>query len=212
MTLPTDVAFRSNAKSSIFAPRPKTTSPLPEPRDMDILVILLILIGAALAAFMIYGYSLPAKWTVAASQEIPCDQEGLFHYLNEIRNWEEWTIWNREAESKFEFTYEGPASGTGATQKWKAARQSGRIQLRETEFPERIAFVFTFGQGQHAMQGHLHLLPRGGQATELSWTTEGDAGSLPARRIMAKMLAPYMHKDFQRSLERLKGIMARRTA
>jgi hypothetical protein len=179
---------------------------------MDILVILLILIGAVLAAFMIYGYSLPAKWTVAATEEIPCDQESLFHYLNEIRNWEEWTIWNREAESKFEFTYEGPAIGLGATQKWKAARQSGRIQLRETEFPDRIGFLFTFGQGQHAMQGHLHLRPRGSQSTALSWTTEGDAGSLPARRIMAKLLAPYMTKDFQRSLARLKDIMAQRPA
>jgi hypothetical protein len=179
---------------------------------MNILVILLILIGVALTVFLIYGYSLPAKWTVTATEDIATDHESLFHYLTHIRNWEEWTIWNREAESKFEFSYEGPVSGNGATQRWKAARQSGRIQLRECNFPETIHFMFSFGQGQHAMLGHLRLLPRGASSTALSWTTEGDAGNVPSRRIMAKMLAPYMHKDFQRSLERLQGIMARKAA
>jgi hypothetical protein len=179
---------------------------------MDILVIVLILVGVVLAAFMIYGYRLPAKWTVSASEEIPCDQESLFHYLSTIRNWEEWTIWNREADSKFTFRYEGPPSGSGATQHWKAARQSGRIQIRDCEFPEKIGFLFTFGQGQHAMLGQLLLLPHGPASTKVQWSTEGDAGNLPARRIMARMLAPYMQKDFQRSLARLQGLMATRNA
>jgi Polyketide cyclase / dehydrase and lipid transport len=179
---------------------------------MDILVVILILIGVALTAFLIYGYRLPAKWTVSASEEIPSGQAELFQYLSTIRNWEEWTIWNREAESKFEFSYEGPASGSGATQRWKAARQSGKIQIRTCEAPDRIGFLFSFGQGQHAMSGQLTLLPRGSASTLVSWTTEGDAGQVPSRRIMARMLAPYMQKDFQRSLSRLQGIMAAQAA
>jgi Polyketide cyclase / dehydrase and lipid transport len=182
------------------------------PCTMDILVIFLILIGVALAAFLVYGYRLPAKWTVSASEEIPRGQEDLFQYLSTIRNWEDWTIWNREAESKFEFAYEGPASGSGATQRWKAARQSGKIQIRTCEFPDRIGFLFSFGQGQHAMVGELRLVPHGSGSTRVFWTTEGDAGQIPSRRIMARMLAPYMQKDFQRSLSRLQGIMSAQAA
>lgn len=175
---------------------------------MSFLVIGLIVLGVAVVIFLLYGYSLPGKWIVQAQMEIPAEQEKLHVYLCTIRNWEEWTIWNSEGNSQFKFSYEGPSMGPGATQNWKAGRQMGRIQIRNCESPERIAFLFSFGHGHHVMEGHLDLKPRG-RSTEVTWTAKGDAGKVPAKKIMAKMLMSYMQKDFQRSLERLKDVMSR---
>jgi hypothetical protein len=171
-----------------------------------VLMVILAVFALALMAFMVYGSRLPAKWEVKETIQIRADRETLYDYLNNIENWEKWTIWSKEVNPSFEFSYEGAKSGTGATQCWKAKNQFGKTKICGGERPETIKYMFTFGHGHHMMKGCLTLRPRGAE-TEVCWMAHGDAGSNPARKIMAKMMAPYMRKDFERGLERLKGIM-----
>jgi hypothetical protein len=162
--------------------------------------------GVAVAAFLLYGSRLPAKWEVIETLTIRADRERLFDYLNCIQNWEHWTIWSKEVNPSFEFSYEGEKSGTGATQCWKANRQFGKTKICSVQRPEKIAFMFTFGHGHHMMKGCLTLRPRGAE-TEVVWAAYGDSGNNPTRKIMARMMAPYMKKDFERGLQRLKTII-----
>jgi hypothetical protein len=175
-----------------------------------VLMAILGVFGLALVAFMVYGSRLPAKWEVKETILIRADRETLYDYLNNIANWEHWTIWSKDVNPSFEFSYEGAKSGTGATQCWKAKNQFGKTKICGGERPETIKYMFTFGHGHHMMKGCLQLRPRGAE-TEVSWMAYGDAGGNPARKIMAKMMAPYMRKDFERGLLRLKGIMEQAT-
>lgn len=169
-------------------------------------ITLLVVGGLGLAGFLLYGSSLPSKWEVVESIQIRADRETLYDYLNCIENWEKWTIWSKEVNPCFEFHYEGARSGTGATQCWKAKNQFGKTKICGGERPEQIRYMFSFGHGHHMMKGCLSLRPRGAE-TEVLWKAYGDAGKSPARRIMARMMAPYMQKDFERGLARLKHIM-----
>jgi hypothetical protein len=173
---------------------------------MAILITLLCLFGALIITFLVYGFSLPAKWSIQASELVGMDQANLHAYLNEIRNWEEWTIWNKENASKFEFSYEGPMSGPGATMIWKTPKQTGRTQIRSLKDTQMIGLLFSFGNSQHSIESNIELRPRGPE-TEVVWSASGNAGDQPARRIMAKMFMPYMRKDFETSLKRLRARM-----
>lgn len=170
---------------------------------MDFWVITAIILGGIIFLFLIYGLLQPRKWEVSESATINSTPELLFPYLNRIRNWEEWTIWNRESNQQFEFEYEGPEEGEGATQLWKARKRKGSTKITGGVFNKRIDYTFSFGVGQHRMSGFLELLPVE-QQCKVTWTMKGDAGDSPAGRIMAKMMKPYMQKDLQRSLERLR--------
>ncbi|MEM7040817.1 MAG: SRPBCC family protein, partial [Bacteroidota bacterium] len=113
---------------------------------------------------------------------------------------------NNEENPNFEFEYEGPDSGSGATQCWRAKKQFGKTKICKGERPEFIDYLFYFGHGHHKMKGRLELKPRGSE-TEVCWSTAWDAGKNPSKRIMAKMFHAYVHKDFQRGLQRLKKVM-----
>lgn len=164
-----------------------------------------ILLGGLIFLFYIYGLLQPKKWEITESIQVDAEPATLFPYLNTIRNWEEWTIWNRENNEKFDFRYEGPEQGAGATQHWTARKRKGATTITGGTFNKQIDFTFAFGQGQHRMHGHLALVPRDG-GTKVSWHMRGNAGDSPAGRVMAKMMKPYMQKDLQRGLLRLQGI------
>lgn len=171
---------------------------------MDFWVITAIILGGIIFIFFIYALLQPRKWEVTERALVASDPETLYPYLNHIRNWEEWTIWNRESNEKFSFEYEGPEEGPGATQHWRARRRDGRIQLTGGTFNKRIDFKFSFGKGRQVVPGHIALVPKEG-GTEVTWTMNGDTGDSPAARVMAKMMKPYMQKDFQRSLAKLQS-------
>jgi hypothetical protein len=171
-----------------------------------LLIVFLATFGLLVVGFLIYGSKLPSKWEVAETIVIRADRETLYDYLNAIENWEKWTIWSKEVNPSFQFSYEGAKSGTGATMCWKAKNQFGKTKICGGERPEQIKYMFSFGHGHHMLKGCLTLLPRGAE-TEVVWKAYGDAGNNPSRKIMAKMMIPYMQKDFEGGLKRLKVIM-----
>lgn len=175
---------------------------------MNIWIWVLIFLGAGLFIFMIYGLLLPGKWKVETSILLKADQEKLWAYLNTVRNWEEWTIWNRESNENFSFSYEGPEEGKGATQNWKARRRKGHTVILGGENPNQIDYEFGFGAGQHRMCGTI-ILESVGTDIKVIWNMAGDAGPSPNRRIIVRMMRSYMEKDFERGLQRLKEITQR---
>lgn len=178
---------------------------------MDTLTVVMICIGALLFLYMVYGLLLPRKWEVKESAVVDANQTQLFTYLNTIRNWEKWTAWNNEAKSGFKFSYEGPESGEGAVQTWTAKRRKGETSILGGTSPDQIDFQFKFGKGQQKMKGSLLLIPEGSQ-TKVEWSMGGDAGDNSSYKMMAKMMKPYMARDFQEGLSRLQGIASSWTA
>lgn len=172
---------------------------------MDNWTIVLICFGAFLFLYFIYGLLLPRKWEIKESILINADQETLYNYLNHIRNWEKWTNWNSESKANYKFVYEGPESGEGAMQKWSVKRRSGKTTFTGGTEPSRIEFQFTFGQDKQRMDGLLELTP-GDEGIRVDWSLKGDAGDNPSQKMTAKMMKPYMSKDFRAGLDRLQKI------
>lgn len=170
-----------------------------------ILIIFLSVLGLAIVAFLLYGNSLPETWEVKATKTIHSNREFLYDYLYCIKNWEKWTIWSHDVNPAFEFKYEGSESGPGATQCWKAKNQFGKTKICDGDRPNQIRYMFSFGHGHHLMKGVIELRPRGCE-TQVIWSSKWDSGKNPGRRIMAKMMVPYMQKDFERGLDRLEKI------
>ena len=172
---------------------------------MNYWTIGLIIFGGILFLYYIYGLLLPRTWEVKESMLIPAEGQQLFDYLNRMRNWEIWTHWNNESKMGFKFSYDGPESGEGSTQKWSAKRGKGETKITGGQAPDRIDYQFSFGKGKQVMEGKLELAPEG-DGVRVDWTVAGQPSDNPSIKITAKMMRPYIAKDLRRGLERLQGI------
>lgn len=171
-----------------------------------IVIILLATFVVVVVGFVLYGAKLSPKWEVSATKLVAAEREILFDYVNNIENWERWTVWSKDVNSNFEFTYEGARIGTGATQCWKAKGHTGKTKICGGERPDQLRFMLTFGHGGHMVKGCL-MFKTAGMETEVTWRMHGDSGNNPSKKIMAKMMAPIMRRDMEGSLARLKTVM-----
>ncbi len=172
---------------------------------MDNWTIALICFGGFLFLYVVYGLLLPRKWEIKESILVVADRDKLFDYLNHIKNWEAWTNWNSGSKIAYEFSYEGPEAGKGATQKWTARKRYGQTEIKGGNQPERIDFQFVFGKGQQRMDGSLNLVPEA-EGIRVDWLLEVDAGENLNSKITAKMMKPYIIKDLKAGLDRLQKI------
>lgn len=165
--------------------------------------IILLSLGAILVLVLAYGWSLPTRWCVEERISLKASRETIFAYLNDLRNWEKWTIWNKEENPHFIFHYRGPASGPGAQQCWKNGKSYGSTKIISAHPSERIEYLLVFKHANSSMKGEFEILPRGG-TTEVVWQLKGDVGKNPIKRIMTRFFMVYMHRDCHRCLLQLK--------
>jgi len=175
---------------------------------MDFWVISAIVIGAILFIYLIYALLQPGEWEVISEVDVGSDRERLHDYLNRIRNWQSWTAWNEDSPHGYSYKYEGPETGEGATQLWKAGRQKGVLKITGGTAPDSIEHRFRFGKGSNQMKGEISLAEGEEGKTAVKWRIEGKAGDNPSLRLMAKLMKPYMQKDLDTGLSRLKDIVA----
>lgn len=173
---------------------------------MDLIYIILLSLGAIAFLLLAYGWNLPSKWCVKERISLQASREEIFEYLNDLRNWEKWTIWNQTENPNFIFHYRGPTTGPGAQQCWKNGKQYGSTKIVSAKPSEHIEYLLVFKHANSHLQGEFEILPRGG-TTEVVWNLKGDAGKSPVRRIMTKFFMVYMHRDCHRCLEQLKTMM-----
>ncbi|MEM1000615.1 MAG: SRPBCC family protein [Bacteroidota bacterium] len=170
------------------------------------LAIILPIIGAILASGVLYAWMLPPQWRVEERISIQAPQELLYDYVNFLPNWEQWTIWNKREDENFIFHYLGAESGVGAQQCWKNGKQYGSVKITDANSPEGINYILVFSHANSHMKGTFAFLPRGG-TTEVVWCMYGDAGNSPYKKVLAKVLMGYVHRDCARGLKQLKKIM-----
>lgn len=173
---------------------------------MNWLTILLLILGGISALFLIIGFALPAKWRIEESIDIRIPQDEVFRFVATIKNWEQWTTWNRRMNENYVFSYEGPSYGSGARQTWKLKGNGGSLEFQKTDPPGLIEYELNMGKGGIPMKGSLSFENLGEQ-TRVVWASWGENKTNPAGRILMKLFSPYMRNDFKQGLVRLREIM-----
>ncbi|HHG85064.1 MAG TPA: hypothetical protein ENJ82_10000, partial [Bacteroidetes bacterium] len=154
---------------------------------MSVLAIILLVLGALLLVLCLIGWSMTSRWKLEERIMIRAAREPLYDYLNELTNWEEWTIWNKQDNPNFIFHYRGPKEGKGAQQCWKNKGHYGTTKICGCQRPACIEYMIAFGGAKSHMTGTLQLLPRG-TSTEVVWSISGDAGVNPFKRIFVRLM------------------------
>jgi len=126
----------------------------------------------------------------------------LFPYLNSLKQWPEWTVWDQQHPQR-QTEYSGPDAGVGATSRWRGEEGRGVMKIMQSERNRLVAYTVLFNGGEYRAEGTLTLLPEG-EATRVVWSAAGEAGRNPANRYFALFQGYRIGGDLADSLELLK--------
>ena len=126
----------------------------------------LTLLALAAAAAAVFVSTRPSEFRIERSVMIDAPRPIVFGNLDDFRRWVAWSPWEK-LDSAMQRTYDGPASGPGASYHWRGNSDvgEGRMTILASEPPLRL--------------GHV-LAPQDPRALELIRRTRAE---LPGARV-----------------------------
>lgn len=92
--------------------------------------IFLLLLLAAIAVSVYIGTQ-SSDFDIQRSKVIAIDQQALFNYVDEYKNWEDWGPWAEEDKS-IQYTYSDKTKGVGASYSWVGKDGNGKMNTVKT--------------------------------------------------------------------------------
>tara|TARA_B100000586_G_C19896083_1_gene337062 strand:+ start:125 stop:646 length:522 start_codon:yes stop_codon:yes gene_type:complete len=155
-------------------------------------------ISALLITLILIGFLRPALWSAESSIEIAVEPIVIFPYLNDLNNWDEWTIW-----SDIESELTEPSHGKGAKRQWTDENfGSGSIVIVESDLPHSLRYEVTIDSGAQ-IYGEF-LLTELSKGTLVTWRENGNLGTNPLMSYLAKRIGASQAKQMQSGLEGLR--------
>lgn len=170
------------------------------------LKIVLIVLALALVLLLAFAATRPAKFHIERSVAIAASPAAIFPRLNDLRLAHEWAPW-RDKDPQAVYTFDGPASGVGASQSWSGNGDigAGRQTIVESRANERVRLRLDFEKPFAATCTSDQVLRAEGGQTIVTWTMDGD------NNYLAKLMCLFMNQDkmigteFEKGLGRLKA-------
>src|SRR5207247_10632717 len=70
----------------------------------------------------------PSEYSVTRSVAIAAPPDAVFPHVNELKKWAVWNPWEK-IDPAMKLTYEGPASGVGASYAWVGNSKAGEGRM-----------------------------------------------------------------------------------
>ncbi len=169
------------------------------------LKITVLAIVILLAIILVYAATRPDELHVERTITIKAPPEKIFALINDFRQWNEWTPYNKDPAMKK--TFSGSTSGKGAVYAWEGNSEVGKGEISITDAtPSRIAFDLHMIKPFEARNVVVFTLKASGDSTEVMWGMDG------RQNLIAKVMGLFFDmdrmvgKDFEAGLARLKAI------
>ena len=158
------------------------------------------------AAFLLaLPWFLSRRPRVARRAILPGRPADIFPLLNDLRHWPRWTEWSRRDE--MHFSYDGAPAGVGAVQQWSSRQMDGVLRIVQSVTDERIAYELDMADGKYHLEGALALEPVGA-STRVTWICKWRGNVNPYARYIDLVFMWWIGRDFDRSLENLRHLLA----
>lgn len=168
------------------------------------------MLGFALVFFaaIVAGFLMPSKFSVERAEVIPAPPGDVFARFATPRTWPEWSAWSTTADSTLRCTFEGPASGVGATMKWTARQMgNGTLRIIEAIEPSSVRYEVRIADTPVVVNGLVTLEPAGA-GTKVTWRDAGDVGRNPIMRLLLPMIDGSLGNAFEIGFRGLRRTLA----
>jgi Polyketide cyclase / dehydrase and lipid transport len=178
-----------------------------EPSMYEIIAIIAVVLGIAIAIVLIVAATKPNIFSVQRATTMKAPPEKIFSLINDFHRWGTWSPWeNKDPAMKRIFS--GAASGTGAIYAWEGNKNvgSGRMEILEASLPSKIVIKLDFIK---PFEGHntaeFTMLPQG-DATHVNWVMHGPSPFIGKIMHVFINMDRMVGKDFEIGLANLKRL------
>jgi hypothetical protein len=169
--------------------------------------IVLITVVAAVLALLAYAGTRPDTFSVQRSVRVAAPAEKLYPLINDLHAFNRWNPFNKK-DPGIKGSYEGPASGPGASYSFKGDSNvgKGRIEVTGGSAPQQVLMRLTM---QEPMAGRneieFKLVPQGA-TTEVTWAMHGPSPYIAKLVGVVFNMDKMIGTDFEAGLASLKAL------
>ncbi|MFN5024854.1 MAG: SRPBCC family protein [Bacteroidota bacterium] len=158
----------------------------------------------------IMGVSLffPNTYRIDRSVTIHKPVSDVFAYMSNLRNWEQWSMWNKDIDSTLNIFYRDRSDSLGGVQYFSGDRiGTGRFKIVEYENEQRLGYNLYMNKGDVSANGTFTFNAVDTTTTELHWIDSGYVGYNPFFRFMLPNKIKSTSEAFDAGLSRIQKMM-----
>lgn len=171
-----------------------------------------VLIGISIFVLVLLqvGLFLPREFRYERSVWIDAKPEKVFPYINNLKNWEKWIVWNKDTDPQYSASFPEKEEGEGAIKLWKSKRNGeGTIEIMLSIEDRLITYDKIVQQEGFKTNGKIELIESDG-GTIVNWVEEGEFGYNIAGRYLGLIMDNFEGRKLENSLLNLKQIAERK--
>ena len=151
-----------------------------------ILIVLAVVIGVLAVVVVLQ----PAEFRVERSATMSAPAQVVFAQVDDLRKWEAWNPWQK-VDPAMKLTFEGPATGPGASYSWAGNKEvgEGRLTITESRPNDLVRIKLEFMKPFAATNIATFTFTPQANQTAVTWSMEG------RNNFVAKALHLFMNMD-----------------
>ena len=172
-----------------------------------IALTLFLVITLAVVAVLAIAATRPPTYHVERSLSMAAPPEQVFAVLNDLHRFPEWSPWQK-LDPAMKVTYDGPATGVGASYSWVGNSEAGEGRMTTTEatppssITQKLEFLKPF-KSECAV--HFTIAPETG-GSRITWAIDGNYNYVSKVMCLFMSMDSMMGKDFESGLANLKTV------
>ena len=172
---------------------------------MSTLLIVLIAVGAVIAAILLFAAMKPDRFEYRRSTNIDRPTDKIYPLINDLRAQAQWSPFEKDPNMKR--VHSGPAQGKGAVYEWDGNREvgAGRIAITDST-PSKVTLDLEMLRPFAARNVVEFTLEPRGQGTLVTWAMRG------TQPFMVKLMSTFINcekmicSQFDQGLAKLKTL------
>ncbi len=162
-------------------------------------------------AIMLVSLFFPNSYTINRSVTINRPVHEVFTYMNDLRNWEQWSLWNKDIDSTLSIFYRERSDSLGGIQYFSGDRiGTGRFKIVEYVPNEKLGYNLFMNKGDISANGTFTFAAIDSSTSELHWLDSGYVGYNPFFRFMLPNKIKSTSEAFDAGLNRIKQAVEKR--
>jgi hypothetical protein len=164
--------------------------------------IITLVLTLFVVSIVVFAFSLDSEWQVSVSETIPAPQTEVFSYVNTLKNWPQWTVWNKTNYPQMTWEFSGAASGVGAIQRWNDSKETGILEILKTVDNQSLEYRLDMSNGKFIMYGDMSFESTA-SGTKVTWRVTGDNEENLIARLATFVFKPMIKDDLTAGLKNL---------
>lgn len=158
-------------------------------------------------AILVTSRFFPHTYKVERKIHIQKPVEQVYGFMNDFKNWEKWSLWNKSTDSTLVYFYGKESVGSNARQYfWGAVLGQGQFRFDTCITNQKLAYDLHMHAGDVKAKGTF-LFETENDGTSLIWVDSGDVGDNPIFRFMIPSKVSSTSSTFDEGLQRIKNVI-----